>query len=771
MVTATHDWVNRASTSSGPTDDRWSDVKTPGDGRIYSVGTARPDSSDPFTNPLFSDSSVFADGTSLYVTSSRQVAVLQVVDSANQSILWQRYFHGATLGQTGGGLSTHGRSVSVFPASDPMETRIAICGATFDQVLPKVEPAGTSNTNFGNTYSGGFLAIYNGAGDLLWSYHFFGDDPSGSTAVTDVSIRVEGGVDVVTYCGASANGVRAPSPGNSSISTMAPYLPFDPPVNGIDATAGGDTHHASANNLPTNQWDGFVGRLTADHANPAGTVQVAFHSIVGGYTNDSLFGIAEIDADKFFVVGSVSAAAPGSGSTLTAPITHQVPFNWPTPPNPAFSFLSSSFNSFGTVFWFDATNTRATPRGKLDLLFSTLIGSSEDYRTVARDVIHHGGRVWIVGSTDDPTFSSLDPNPAVPPLPAPAGTAAGFLLGAANLFAGFDLASHVYGLVDIANETHLTGISAWNEFPDHVAIAGWTETTDEGLDILAESWFYDAATSRLRRIRTTQFGGSGHDLTCHEAALANGLANPALVAFWELQGGGVAMDPRGRVSVVGCTFSSYPNTIVDFPGSGTLYPAVLRAPQQGHKLTSADADSVRTDFDMLPSGTTFGACRTDGTGPYLGWSPSSSYAGDGGTTPACALAPFGNLIGSTPSLVQRTLIDLEGNLYGGSTNAAVLVDRPAPTSTLQGSVMQIGFPSTLPVVALGIETWINGPSAVGVLYFTSNTSLRIPLGTLPSGSQTFSIQFVSLVTLPPGATLCGNPTFTYAATPALILSY
>jgi hypothetical protein len=50
---------------------------------------------------------------------------------------------------------------------------------------------------------------------------------------------------------------------------------------------------------------------------------------------------------------------------------------------------------------------------------------------------------------------------------------------------------------------------------------------------------------------------------------------------------------------------------------------------------------------------------------------------------------------------------------------------------------------------------------------TNYTSLRIPLGQLPTGANTFAIQFVCF--LP--AALCSTPNFLFGASPALMFSY
>lgn len=217
LQSSTYDWPNGVSLCS---DDRWMDVKTPGDGRTYCIGTTVAPDTDPLTGPHhFSNALVEGPSNFQAVTSSRQIAILQVIDSSG-GIVWQRYFYGKTPGQTGGGLSTFGRAVAVFPGATPLETRIAICGETFDEFLPNAVTL--PNTHFGNLYATGYLAVYDGVGNLKWTRQFYGQDVSGDTVITDVSIHVSNGDDVVTYCGASTNGALVNS-GITLQSTMPPH--------------------------------------------------------------------------------------------------------------------------------------------------------------------------------------------------------------------------------------------------------------------------------------------------------------------------------------------------------------------------------------------------------------------------------------------------------------------------------------------------------------------------------------------------------------------
>lgn len=127
-------------------------MKTPGDGRTYSVGVTtvslasiQPGQSRPFSNtPSTGD---------LSLATSRQVVILQA--SGPAGIQWQKYFFGSTSFQTSGGLATHASAISVFPGATPAETRIAICGATYDQTLPA---SAATNNLWANTSSSGWIA-------------------------------------------------------------------------------------------------------------------------------------------------------------------------------------------------------------------------------------------------------------------------------------------------------------------------------------------------------------------------------------------------------------------------------------------------------------------------------------------------------------------------------------------------------------------------------------------------------------------------------------
>lgn len=754
LKNSTHDWPNEPVA----TPDRWMDSKTPGDGRTYLVGTTIVTDTRPTSMPQFSNVTIASPASVQPVVAARQVAVLQVTD-AQGAILHQAYFHGETSGQPGNGLSTYGRAISVFPAATAAATRIVICGETFDQTLPAaVTPP---NTLWANVWSSGFVAVYDGTCSLLWSYQFYGQDQNANTLITDVAIHVANDQEVVTYCGVSSNGNHI-NPSNPA-STMAPLREFiilttTVPVGCGDVPAPGNIHVAPSQFVSTGQWDGIVGRLSRPTS--GGAVTRVFHSIVGGAHQDGLFGISELDAENFVVVGSTTRAAVGSNEVV--PLTNQSCFDGAGGYQPfCFNTALPNWSSFGTVFWFNSAPTSSG--GNLLLLASTLIGGDER-NTVARDVVWHNGTMWIVGSTDDPSFTSIDGDAFDSGF---VGATEGYLVTCTNPNVGFQDATFVKAEPGESGGGAV-GVAAWNEFPDHVAVLGWTEIGAGATDLLVATYFKDTAqgSQPLRRIRASSIGGTGHDRPVHTAGMTVGLSTPTWTTFvGPPEGGGIAMDSRARVTVVGSTDSP--------TGLPTSYPTVpnpvpvnvfARATQTGH--TPADTDAVRTALDMVPAG----VCRTDLTGscPSPGWAPGGSYAGNGGASPACALLAFGVVLGVEPEL-RRPLIDFEGSLLPGSTDAAILLDRPAVGSTLQGSVMKIGFPTFSPVqLSPGLEFWVSGGTSVSQLYFTSGQSLVVPLGTLPSpGPQQFSIQFVSAL---PNF-VCGNAQFTAGASPALIFGY
>jgi hypothetical protein len=198
---STHDQVQPAI---GPWRTQWVDVKTPGDGNTYVVGNAGVTDT-RIASAAFSGAPVGPPQVSMQfdlsqppaASANRQVAVVQIV-GANQDIATpfpsgaprQRYFYGISGTTTSPDYSqpTHARAISVWPTGDPNTTRIAICGETLDEQLPlSNSPAPWS---YGTLRWSGFVAVFNGFGELQWTHHFYGGN-DGNSAVTDLSIRRE----------------------------------------------------------------------------------------------------------------------------------------------------------------------------------------------------------------------------------------------------------------------------------------------------------------------------------------------------------------------------------------------------------------------------------------------------------------------------------------------------------------------------------------------------------------------------------------------------
>jgi len=427
---STHDWTVSTTGEGGIFNEAWADVKAPGDGMQYAVGTIEVN--DTANTPMFSGSPVSIAGGAasftLAAANRRQVVILQATDT-NQAIMWQSYFYGLTTGILD--RATNARGISVWAAADPEDARVAICGETYDAELPLSQDSFGAATVNAPT---GFFAVFDGNGTLLWSRHMFGVDPTQSCAITDLSIRVDAeGNDVVTYCGISSHGVPA---------AATPLSPVDP----FPATVG----NGGATNQGIGQWDGIVGRVSRS---AAGVQTPTFHSIVGGPEQDGLFGIAEIEADRFIVVGGTRWAGA-------------------TPPPAGFEFpllglLPGPFDiGVAVVFDFDAGTSNW-------LLESTLpLGSSGEVSTLARDVlvlrdgfaIVDAGSfatpalhsVAIVGSTNDPDLFAPFLNPVAPAMQGPTD---GFVAIAHDLPGSLTAAMGRYHGGD--GNDGLTGVQGW----------------------------------------------------------------------------------------------------------------------------------------------------------------------------------------------------------------------------------------------------------------------------------------------------------------------
>ncbi len=183
--------------------------------------------------------------------------------------------------------------------------------------------------------------------------------------------------------------------------------------------------------------------------------------------------------------------------------------------------------------------------------------------------------------------------------------------------------------------------------------------------------------------------------------------------------------------------------------------------------------------------------RTDGTGPVVlpPGGPAGGYPTPnafGGSTPQCALLPFGHQIGvSDPQIapaMPRMLLDWEGPPPGpGVTFSLVMSRHPRQTaSALSIVALQLGFPGTAggfaPVpLPGGAELWV--PQFGATLTAAPNSyweAIRFPL-TLPATPTNgiLTIQVVCLLVAPVtgGAFPACADASLYAATPGLWMSY
>ncbi|MBZ0151682.1 MAG: hypothetical protein K8J09_09135, partial [Planctomycetes bacterium] len=193
----THDWTVPVGGENGDFQEWGADVKTPGDGFTYSALTITV--RDTANLPMFSGANVAPPPNppgvfTLVAPNQRQVGLLQITDAA-QAIVnpagggapGQVYFYGTSgPGQT---RATNLRGISVWPAVAVADTRIAICGETYDQAIP-LSQVQNGWANSSATNSSGFIAVFDGAGTLLYSHQFFGANAMGSCAITDVSMRI-----------------------------------------------------------------------------------------------------------------------------------------------------------------------------------------------------------------------------------------------------------------------------------------------------------------------------------------------------------------------------------------------------------------------------------------------------------------------------------------------------------------------------------------------------------------------------------------------------
>ncbi|MBX3464351.1 MAG: hypothetical protein KF830_14375 [Planctomycetes bacterium] len=763
----THDWTVWPGGEGGPFVEAWADVKTPGDGRQYTVGTIEVRNTD--TGASFSGAPAQpvsgAPAFTLGPPARRQVVMLQCTDAA-QAILWQRYFYGITPDDET--RASNARAVAVWPTDDPLTTRIVICGETYDRALPLEAASFPAATTLAPT---GFIAVLNGDGVLLWTHHVFGVDQEQSCAITDVSIRVEAmtGNEVVTYCGISSHG----NPGAGV--PLAPKKWFEMPSG--PPTSAGDTDHG------TGQWDGIVGRVSF------GATQgkfVEFHAIVGGPEQDGLFGLAEIaydpeakNVDRFVAVGASQSTSPTGAPAGMA--------------HPGFGTVNQPYY-MGTMAFFDAIQVRST--GNLVLEFVQTFGQpsseAESYFTIARDVLvlkdgYPGTQtlidmVAVAGSTNDPLLAVtavVDPSPAHAVLQ---GDTDGFLATVIDAIPGSPLLFQA-ALHGGPDRDGLTGVQGWNEFPDQMSVVGFRQSQADQ-DVLVASYHLGmdsppaSSFGQLHSVREDVFGGSSvdrptamgtvHATTVGLAFVTGPIGDPLLLG--EPAGGGIAVDARARVNVVGQTLS-------------TDYLASYTVTTPG-RATNALPDAMRTIVDMLPFAVSAGIGRTDGTGDPNGFSIASGFSG--GTTPQCALSPFGWRIGEYRPELKRMLVDYVGPDPGvGVTGASLVVSRPtAPIlpsgapSSIMGAFFEITIPSSTPYFHLpdGVELWVSPANVLSPLFVDPNQAYRVDL-LFPSGTGgPLAVQFFCLID-PSSPVAGGNPgsctpsTATLTASPAIWIPY
>ncbi|MBX3464068.1 MAG: hypothetical protein KF830_12920 [Planctomycetes bacterium] len=757
-VYATHD-STAGSGGIEPIDafrEAWADVKSPGDGRQYAVGTVEVRTTE---NATFSgsDAEPLTVAFDLQVPGQkRQVVLVQCTEAqpydaaapgAFQEIVWQKYFYGSTGDFLVLDRATNARAIAVWPTGDPATTRVAICGETYDQQVPGTEDSFLAATAVAPT---GFLAVLDGAGVLLWTHHLYGVDPEQSCAVTDLSIRVEAdGLEVVTYCGISTHG----DPG-SGTTLSAKY-----PAAGSSATAG--------------VWGGFVGRVSRD---TVGTKDVEFHSDISLGLELGLFGLAEIDVDyaanppvdRFAVVGALRV--PGTPGQLGL----------------VCAFEASAVRSSGSLIG-EPITTLGTVLGESHTLARDVLVLRDGYYDAVASTLRHA--FVVVGSTTDADL--FDPEVWVWAQPAPlAGGVDGFVCVLSDDPPGpLPLGGQFCGG---PGDDGATGVQGWNEYPDHFAVATFTQgpAGTGSLDFGVSSYYLvsDAigvSPTGIRTVRTDQIGGTADERPAAMGALHALVAGTAFEAalLGDPAGGGIAVDQRARVNVVGCTPST--NFLAGFPG----FPSIAGRGRDA----APPADAVRVVLDMLPpprSGQSFGIGRTDLSGDQ---GPFVLPAGlTGGTTPACALSPFGRRIGDPAPVLARMLLDYEGDqpmavTSGPPVDGAILISRP---SSLVFTAWQFEVPGAgssgapglvlSPPLINGVEVFTPDAFVNGTVFFASvglpGHAVRVPVNfvfpSLPAPAPAMTVQVFCWFPnnpQPGGLTCTGSDTTEVTASAAMWL--
>jgi hypothetical protein len=799
--------------------EQWADVKTPwgpeGSRRTYTVGTIevrQANLGSSFSGAPAEQSGNLPGVNIPGTTNRRQVVMLQCVKD-DQAIVWQRYFYGAHP-LPASTRAANARAVAVWPALAAADTRVAICGEVFDEELPLAKYQGGPTAM--PSQPSGFIAVYDGSGELLWTHHLFVPNSPHRAAVTDLSIRrevVAPGItnDVVTYCGITTHGT--PSTG-----TLAPVRAFG------NATSG---ESDGATDVGAGQWDGFVGRVECDGLAVNGAVPVVrFHSTLGATGQNGLFGLAELSMDRFVVVGSTSLGGavrhPGtSSSNVTGQVTAGVVAVFdaaPTRQNPAQNLQLEGVRPVGDV------NARQPNASNETHLRDVAVGINAA-TTFPNSQLSPRHMLYVVGSTnnDMAVLSSLggsvDPTNVIGP---PLGGADGLILTMADVNDAppdFRLAAYV----GTGRNDGLTGVSSWSEYGELFTLTGWTGARVSNAavvdgDILLQSWFNDRAveiyppvpvplTETITRLHSATIGGAnggattgavaysgGHDRPCGmglrnatSAAAGGSGGNWDTYGLGDPAGGGVAVDARARATVAGVTWS------FDFPvtaaGPGQLAGRSVDV-ASGNPLVP---DAVRSTMDLLP----VGVGRTDGSGDLL---PSVPPQFQGGTTPVCGLAPFGIQIGGPgPGVLRddlryppllRIMLDYQGPAPDGISPLAgasvvmvrppsVPVPNPSGGSTWKPSILaaalRLGLPQSTMVAPEMLEIWTLPDPLALASTFDPNQPIRqriVPAGlgpmvALPPGYD-LTVQLVCLVAVPvPSGTCASNQFTTIIASPAI----
>lgn len=667
---------------------------------------------------------------------NKQVAIVQVNDVLLNLNNPQAFYYGTDLlGLINPQRSTNARAVSVWRTAAAVTDRIAICGETFDDALPFAQYGAAANgwANGNANASTGFIAVFDGNGALQWAFHFFDPNNPGadSCAITDLSIRVDAaGNEIVTYCGVSSHGGAAGG-------ELLPLRAFAAAAPCVDGNGAG---------LSAGQWDGIVGRVVLQVGAAAAARDC--HSIVGGLGQDGLFGLVELDTDRFAVVGSSAFAGAGAGGS---------------PMFGASSCGQLGPYAQGTAMVFNAPVLAAAP-----MVLETAISlgnAGPGLETAARDVAFGrsalgtvggtGNVLYVVGSTNDqnaPAGSVLSPLPAQAILNGPSdGFVAVLLLADQPSPTPPQLILWTAAFEGGPGADGLTGVSSWSDFSEHVSTVGFTDAN--GGDITASNYWLNNTIGpanpptppsthpintgdfNLLRIRQVAIGGTNQDVPAAmgaNTAFTQGLAWVSVLG--QESGGGVAVAENGRIDVVGRTLS----------GGG--YPVIGAAARAPDLLF----DAVRTELDLTalvvgPTPLPANVGRTDGTGtPPAGFPPAAPFTG--GTTPFCALSPFGYQIGMPAPALPRMLIDFEGALAAGTTDAAILVSRPSSLAVnIAAGVLQFGFPPALPnAVPTGCEIWLGGGVFATFPALAANQAFRLPLAPIPGGTGPISAQMVCL---------------------------